>query len=71
MVSMGDWCRKNKMRIATGKTQCALMKGTLERDPAIHLNGENITRKRINRYLGIQIDEKINTLRRFVQGQLL
>lgn len=53
MMTLSQWCKNNKMRIATEKTQCALMKGTLSRDPTIRLNADNIRRTKVNKYLHI------------------
>lgn len=47
-------------RKTAGKTQCALLKGTLLRDPTIRLDGEMIHRKNVNKYLGIYLDESLN-----------
>lgn len=60
MVSLMDWCRRNKMRVAAEKTQCALMKGALSRDPTIKMDGNTIRRKRVNKYLGVYLDEALN-----------
>lgn len=57
MESLSGWCTVNKMEIATAKTQCALLKGNLARDPTIRLNGEVVRRTKTNKYLGVHLDE--------------
>lgn len=46
--------------MVTGKTQCVLMKGTLERDAVIRLNGEKIRKKTVSKYPGVKTDEMMN-----------
>lgn len=53
MEEIERWCNKTKIRIALNKTQFALLKGRLERDPIIKLGKGKIKRKAVNSYLGI------------------
>lgn len=60
MVALDSWCKSNKMKVAAGKTHYALMKGALQRDPSLRLAGRVVGRKQVNRYLGVELDEKLN-----------
>jgi hypothetical protein len=54
------WCKLNKMEIAVQKTTMLMLKGVLQRDPIIKLNNQSIKRSKTAKYLGVQLDKKLN-----------
>lgn len=43
MTMTEEWCKKNKMNIAVGKAQYAMLKGCLARDPIINFGMARVT----------------------------
>ncbi|XP_055951422.1 uncharacterized protein LOC129987468 [Argiope bruennichi] len=54
-----NWANKNSLKISTNKTNFILF-SKLVKGPSIKWNGNNIKRKHAIKYLGLQIDDKLN-----------
>ncbi|KAF2887598.1 hypothetical protein ILUMI_18575 [Ignelater luminosus] len=55
-----SWCDLVKLKISAEKTTYVLMKGNLQRDPLIRIRDQRISRKKVVKYLGVKLDEKLN-----------
>lgn len=60
LTALGEQYARVKLTISTNKTTYVLMKGNLQRDLLISLEEQAIIRSTTTRYLGIQLDEKLN-----------
>lgn len=59
LTEIDNWCKRNKLQLATHKTVYIMLKGTLQRNPTIKLNGASIHRQLVTRYLGVHLDERL------------
>ena len=59
MSRLHTWCTEVKLSLAPHKTTYMLLRGQLQRDPVIRLDGRSIKRAKVTKYLGIHIDEKM------------
>lgn len=53
-----EWCNVTKLSVAPNKTTYMLLKGSLLRNPMLHVDGTAIRRQRVARYLGVWLDER-------------
>ncbi|GJQ84509.1 hypothetical protein Trydic_g15409 [Trypoxylus dichotomus] len=54
------WCGGQKLQISTMKTTYTLLKGHMQRNAILKLDGRAIRRKSTTRYLGIHVGEREN-----------
>lgn len=59
LEKLSNWCAEVKLKLAPTKTTYLLLKGKLQRNPTLKINGQSIRRSRTVRYLGIDLDEKL------------
>ena len=57
---LSSWCINNKLKLSNDKTTYMLVRGNLQRNPSIKMENTTIKRVRVTKYLGIQMDEKLN-----------
>ena len=60
LCELDIWCKNNKLNLSKEKTTYMLVRGSLQRNPTIKMDSTSIKRVKVAKYLGIQLDEKLN-----------
>ena len=59
MNNLEIWCNQNKLNLSLNKTQCILLKGSLQRNPTVRFKNRPITTVKEAKLLGVNISSKL------------